>query len=73
MVDFWRLPLSLDGVAVKKDSEGGVHPWRFSASSVCYARFELFGSPNGELRNSARCAHSITAFHFFALFAFFAA
>ena len=36
-------------------------------------RFRRFGSPDGELRNSARYACFITAFHFFALFAFFAA
>ena len=44
-------------------------PVRFLATSFCYVHFQRFGSPNGELRNSAPAGRFITAFHSFADFA----
>ena len=62
--DFWRLPLFLDGKAVKKDSGDGVHPGEVFRFVILVCTLPTFWFAFGELRNSVRCANSITAFHF---------
>ena len=54
--------------AVKKDSEGGVHPREVFRFVFLVCTVPTFRFAVGELRNSVRFANSITAFHFFAFF-----
>ena len=53
--DSWRLPLFLDGFAVKKDSEGGVHPGEVFGFVVLVCTLQ-------SKRNFARFTRCVTAF-----------